>query len=72
MNNLEVTKITDTSRLDSEKRKCVICMEEYIQGDNAIYLPCFHLYHEDCIREWLQNHDTCPVCKLKLTSQNMN
>jgi len=27
-------------------------------------LLCGHKYHEDCIGEWLERNDTCPICRL--------
>ena len=72
LNRLEVIKIRDVSNLDAEKKNCVICLEEFKEGDDGIYLPCFHLFHKNCINEWLRRHDDCPVCKFKLTYENMN
>lgn len=27
---------------------------------------CLHCFHEDCILEWLQNHDDCPLCRVNI------
>jgi uncharacterized UBP type Zn finger protein len=27
---------------------------------------CNHWYHEDCIFGWLQNHDSCPMCRVDM------
>ena len=72
LNNLEVTKISDVSKLNEDNKKCIICLEEFKEGDEGIYLPCFHLFHKDCIKEWLNAHDDCPICKFKLTYENIN
>ncbi len=45
---------------------CTICLEEFAAGDKTMTLPCFHFYHDTCIRDWLQKqgrHVGCPVCK---------
>ena len=72
LNNLEVTKISDVSKLNEDNKKCIICLEDFKEGDEGIYLPCFHLFHKDCIKEWLNAHDDCPICKFKLTYENIN
>eukprot|EP00927_Polykrikos_kofoidii_P070784 TRINITY_DN6716_c0_g1_i2.p1 TRINITY_DN6716_c0_g1~~TRINITY_DN6716_c0_g1_i2.p1 ORF type:complete len:478 (+),score=94.91 TRINITY_DN6716_c0_g1_i2:3-1436(+) len=45
---------------DSE---CVICIEEYVLGDSVLTLPCFHRFHEGCVRKWLCKSNECPSCK---------
>ncbi|CAI2375755.1 unnamed protein product [Moneuplotes crassus] len=44
-------------------KECWICLEEY-QPDSEIYeFPCVshHLYHKECISQWYQKSDRCPV-----------
>uniref|UniRef100_A0A9J7XPN2 Ring finger protein 11b n=1 Tax=Cyprinus carpio carpio TaxID=630221 RepID=A0A9J7XPN2_CYPCA len=34
-------------------RECVICMMDFVYGDPIRFLPCMHIYHLDCIDDWL-------------------
>ena len=42
--------------------RCVICMIELEIGDPIRFLPCMHIYHKDCIDDWLLRSFTCPSC----------
>ena len=72
LNNLPETQIEDVSKLDQEKKNCVICLEDFKNGDKAIILPCIHIFHNNCIKFWLKTKNTCPICKFKLTGSNIN
>ena len=72
LNELPETQIEDVNKLDPEKKNCIICLEDFKNGDKAIILPCIHLFHTECIKTWLKSQDTCPICKFKLTGDNMN
>ncbi|XP_067098426.1 forkhead box protein N3-like [Osmerus mordax] len=50
--------------------ECSVCKEDYSVGENVRQLPCNHLFHNDCIVPWLEQHDTCPVCRKSLSGQN--
>jgi hypothetical protein len=69
---LQETKINDVKRLDPDKKKCVICLEDFKKGDKTIALPCIHLFHTICIRNWLKTKNSCPLCKFKLSGENIN
>ena len=40
-------------------------MEPFQAGKLATELPCEHIFCATCIRAWLKNNDTCPVCRYK-------
>jgi hypothetical protein len=47
---------------------CVICTEEFSawqQSDkvSVVIKSCGHVFHDSCIRLWLKNSKTCPVCR---------
>eukprot|EP01080_Neovahlkampfia_damariscottae_P004228 gene4228-7565_t len=41
--------------------ECSICLSEYENEDEIRTLPCFHMFHKDCIDEWLKVNDNCPI-----------
>ncbi|XP_077470601.1 E3 ubiquitin-protein ligase RNF126-like isoform X2 [Stigmatopora argus] len=50
--------------------ECPVCKEDYGVEENVRQLPCNHMFHNDCIVPWLEQHDTCPVCRKSLNGQN--
>ena len=70
LNSLESTVLKDVSHLEEDKKQCVICMEDFKDGDEVIYVPCLHVFHKDCLLEWFKRHDDCPICKFKITFDN--
>ena len=80
INNLPVFKIDEKFMETSQKQdnknenfeKCVICMEKYKIDDEVKTLPCFHIFHKDCIEQWLKaGKDTCPICKNKVNNNEL-
>ena len=43
--------------------RCVICYESYCEGCSIKFLPCDHHFHTECIDEWFNVRDSCPLCK---------
>ena len=39
--------------------KCCICINDM---NNPLITPCNHSFCRGCIKEWLTNKDTCPLC----------
>lgn len=53
--------------------ECVICLETFAEGEDYVTpLACDkrHIYHSNCIEEWLQSENFCPMCK-KVQTPNM-
>lgn len=48
---------------EEEKDKCAICMAHYEVGEEVKTLTCTHIFHTECIDQWLKLNRTCPVCK---------
>ncbi|XP_076891009.1 E3 ubiquitin-protein ligase ATL59-like [Bidens hawaiensis] len=47
--------------------QCIVCLSEYHADDTLRILPsCGHYFHSSCIDIWLQQHCTCPVCRVSL------
>lgn len=42
---------------------CAICRESM---ETAKQLPCNHIFHENCLRLWLEHHHSCPTCRFQL------
>lgn len=41
---------------------CIICHEDMSPEDTCV-LECRHSYHNECIRSWLKEQNTCPTCR---------
>ena len=72
VSELPEQRIDDIKKLDKDKQNCVICMEDFKNGDKSTNLPCLHMFHTNCIQSWLKTQNTCPICKFKLTPDNIN
>lgn len=55
--------ITFLSSSPKEEDICGICLDEYIEGQDIGELDCCHKFHHDCIKKWLMQKNTCPMCK---------
>lgn len=63
-----VTGITNTSTATDYQPSCTICLEEFEHRFTIIReLSCGHIYHPDCIDEFLsENSSLCPQCKASM------
>ncbi|XP_026199072.1 E3 ubiquitin-protein ligase RNF130 isoform X2 [Anabas testudineus] len=51
---------------DPDFNHCAVCIEAYQLNDVVRILPCKHVFHKVCVDPWLNEHCTCPMCKLNI------
>lgn len=50
-----------------EKKECSICLNSIFRND--MVTKCGHVFHERCIKKWLENHTTCPLCRTQIPNK---
>ncbi|ONK80284.1 uncharacterized protein A4U43_C01F15930 [Asparagus officinalis] len=58
------------SSQDANTDQCVICRLDYEEGDSLVELSCKHLYHPECINQWLQINKVCPICSCEVSTSS--
>jgi len=55
-----------------QETACAVCKDDFKEGDRVIQFPCpnKHLYHGACIQPWLKLHNSCPVCRFELATDD--
>jgi len=65
------TRTKDIDEYIVEKKligyECLICLDEFNQGQQIIMIKCGHIYHKNCIDKWFLKKKTCPLCDEQLT-----
>jgi len=70
------TEVTNLKRLHIEqqhvdnKLDCAICTDEFELSNEVIEMPCTHIFHPECILHWLEIHNSCPVCRMELRTDD--
>jgi len=60
MQNLERFPTVNLAPEDERDSTCTVCMAEITEGKE---LPCGHIFHLRCLKEWLRRNPICPTCR---------
>lgn len=53
----------DTHKLNS----CSICLSEFETKQEIVKLQCLHLFDTDCLKRWVDDNKSCPICKAEIS-----
>jgi hypothetical protein len=61
-------KIIPNSKIEKVNKnlKCVICLNGFKIGDKESTLPCMHIFHYNCLKNWMYEQRWCPICKSEI------
>lgn len=69
--NLEdrLTVILFDEDLYAKDSMCCVCLGEFEMNEKLHQIPaCQHVFHGDCIRNWIHSNTTCPLCRCSVIS----
>lgn len=50
-----------------DEQYCAVCLEEFGRSaGGGKQVHCGHVFHENCIFQWLSIRDSCPLCRSKV------
>lgn len=60
------------SKFGEEGGECCICKEKLRVGDEMQEMPCNgkHVFHPPCLKPWLDEHNSCPICRHELPTDD--
>lgn len=62
-------RLRRASETDEDSEKCTICLSQFIPQEDVRRLPCMHLFHKDCVDQWLLTNKHCPICRVDIEVQ---
>jgi len=46
---------------------CVVCLDDFFDGESLPQLACGHALHAACLEQWLSHRRICPICQAVCT-----
>lgn len=64
-NKIQIIPQIYYKRNQYENTSCSICIDEFKDNELLKQLKCGHIFHQECLSQWLINMDICPYCNKK-------
>lgn len=59
-----ILSIINDEHVQDENNPCTICHSPFQSADIIRTINnCSHFFHANCIEQWFQSHNNCPVCR---------
>lgn len=68
LSRLEIVQVRGTNMTEPPSC-CPVCLDNFQEGATLVKMPCGHEFHSPCLFRWLGEHNTCPVCRYCLGSE---
>jgi hypothetical protein len=52
-----------TTAAAATETTCAICLTRLQEGDVVGNISCGHVFHKECLKDWLPRRNTCPLCQ---------
>lgn len=66
----KLPKVKVTKEEVDKKAQCAVCMVDLEEDEEVTKLPCDHPFHDGCIKPWLEIHNSCPVCRFEMPTDD--
>ncbi len=54
-----------------EDKTCLICMSSLEEGQRMGDISCGHSFHVDCLKEWIERRNACPLCNAEVAESHI-
>ena len=55
---------------EDTKYNCSICVSDFDKDESIKQLECNHIFHSNCIGEWVKYKSECPCCRSYIQTTN--
>lgn len=63
MSLIESERLQNDFNDESNNNECSICLDDINNGESIRKLDCGHVFHTNCVEQWINTYSTCPYCR---------
>ena len=64
---IQTINLETSAKMFSGTSSCPICLEVLMSSSQQLLeLSCLHIFHKECILDWVEKNPNCPVCRKNL------